>query len=138
MKDPTDQATQELMLDGYAVIYKGKQALRLNARLVMQKGLTQEQLEIIKQLHVERLTIEECMESAASNTHLKYLFEEWTQNQFALQRVWGFPEDINFHPSHRLPGCTCGAMMDNDERLGTPYRVITQGCPIHDVGGNFE
>lgn len=124
--------------DSYTVYYKRKPALRLNARLIIQKNLSKDTIENIKALHVERLQIEETMSNPQiTKDQLQTQFKLWTANQYLLQAAWNFPEDSNFHPSHRLPGCLC-AKLDNDERLGTEFKVITQGCPIHDVGGNFK
>ena len=40
-----------------AVYYNGKRIYDISHRLVIQKGLTQEQVDVIKQLHVEKLDI---------------------------------------------------------------------------------
>ena len=48
-----------------------------------------------------------------------------------LQGLWGFPYDKDFHSYWMdLRGCTC-AKMDNRERMGTKYKVITMDCPYH-------
>lgn len=104
----------------------------LNQRLIIQQGLSQKQVDKIKELHKERLMTEKYMETLHNREEIRSWYKVWTQIQYDLQRHWGFPENADFHPSHRLSKCIC-AKMDNDERLGTPYRVITVGCPIHDV-----
>lgn len=138
MKDVADTKTYETPLnDPYTVFYKGEPALRLNERLIVQQGLSQDQVEAIKQLHVERMMVEDVMgEPSTTKEQLQTLFKTWTSLQFDLQEGWGFPQDANYHPSHWLPRCTC-AKIDNNERLGTPYKVVTKGCPIHDTG-QFE
>ncbi len=51
--------------------------------------------------------------------------------EFMLQKNWNFPQNEEFHSYwFRMPGCKC-AKMDNQERLGTPYAVITKSCPYH-------
>lgn len=113
------------------VIYGGELVFRLNKHLVERQGLTEEDVEKIKSLHVERLSIEDQLASASRLEDIKTIYSWWVQNQRRLQAVWGFPVNDNFHPSHRLPHCIC-AKLDGDERLGTPYKVVTCGCPIHD------
>lgn len=48
----------------------------------------------------------------------------------ALQRLWGFPADRNFHQWWELKDCSC-PWLDNRDRLGTPYRVISADCKWH-------
>ena len=51
--------------------------------------------------------------------------------EFMLQKNWNFEEDEDTHSYQlKLPGCTC-AKLDNQERWGTPYKVITISCPYH-------
>jgi hypothetical protein len=120
------------MIDNIVRNAKGEEVLRLNQRLITQQGLDQEQVDKIKELHLERISIENQLASAHRVEDIKAIFGYWTQNQFALQRGWSFPEDANWHASHRLPHCSCTAKLDNDERLGVPYKIITPGCIIHD------
>lgn len=112
------------------VTYKDN-SIRLNARLITQKALSKMQVQAIKELHKQRMIIEEQLEAAHRQEDINYIYSNWTNNQFALQRAWGFPENANFHPSHRLPHCDC-PKLDGDDRIGTPYKVCTVGCPIHD------
>ncbi len=58
---------------------------------------------------------------------------EIEKREFNLQRLWGFPQDRNYHRywAH-IKGCTCKLhQMDNADRWGTPYRVISQSCHWH-------
>ena len=51
--------------------------------------------------------------------------------EFMLQKNWNFKQNEDKHSYwYKLPGCTC-AKMDNKERWGTPYAIITQNCPYH-------
>lgn len=50
---------------------------------------------------------------------------------YALQALWGFKLDSDHHSSqHHINGCTC-PKIDNDDLVGTKYRVRSQGCPFH-------
>lgn len=63
-----------------------------------------------------------------AQTYLKDL----TELEYRLQRAWNFPEDENYHSyQYELSGCICPTM-DNYERLGTPYKIVTKGCLYHD------
>jgi len=110
---------------------KGEPILRLNQRLITQQGLTQEQVDKIKELHMERLSIEKQLEEAHRVEDIKAIFGYWTDCEYRLQDAWGFPRDANWHPSHHLPHCVC-PKMDNDDAIGTGYFVRVQGCAIHD------
>lgn len=53
-----------------------------------------------------------------------------TELEFELQRLWGFPQDKEFHRYWLSVGhCKCGAI-DNLERLGYG-RIINLDCPVH-------
>lgn len=113
------------------IVYKNKEpVLRLNSRLIAQQGLTQAEVDHLKKLHLQRMEIEERLDAATDTKTIQEVFVEWTSNQFALQRGWGFPEDARYHPSHRLSKCSCPTA-DNDERIGTDYFITNEGCPIH-------
>lgn len=56
--------------------------------------------------------------------------------EFELQRLWGFPQDKEFHRYWLSVGhCKCGAI-DNLERLGYG-RIINLGCPVHGTSQNI-
>jgi hypothetical protein len=146
MKDKTDTYTIDLIehiveqqykdafttrdIDNIVRYPNGDPATVLNAKLIERQGLTQEDVNELKKLHLQRISLEHQMTNARSED-LKILFSQWESLQFALQSTWKFPEDINYHPSHRLPQCSCGAIMDNNERNGTPYKVSSSDCLIH-------
>ena len=53
-----------------------------------------------------------------------------TELEFELQRLWGFPQDEEFHRYWLSVGhCECGTL-DNLERLGYG-RIINLVCPVH-------
>jgi len=87
-------------------------------------------LDKIKELHIERLSIYDDMILCTDNIKLKELANDVTKTEFKLQKLWGFPQDENFHRWFDVPKCTC-PKMDNAERLGTEYRIINEDCPIH-------
>ena len=53
-----------------------------------------------------------------------------TELEFELQRLWGFPQDKEFHKYWlNIGSCSC-PKMDNMDRLGYG-RIINLGCPVH-------
>lgn len=62
-----------------------------------------------------------------SSDRLNELYQDWLSLQFKLQKLWNFPENANYFRDYDLPHCTC-PKFDNDERLGTPYRIISSDC----------
>lgn len=51
--------------------------------------------------------------------------------EFVLQYLWKFPCDSNFHRyQNRIKGCLCPAI-DNKDMIGTKYRYVNGGCPLH-------
>ena len=51
--------------------------------------------------------------------------------EFMLQKNWNFPQNEEYHSYwFRMPGCAC-PIMDNQERLGTPYAIIDAKCAYH-------
>lgn len=104
---------------------------KLNSHLIKRQGLTEADVLRLKELHLERLKIEDKMRSAPV-VELKGLFQQWTQNEFLLQDVWKFPRNQNFHRFWDLPNraCTCPDL-DNEDNWPTGYYVMNSDCPIH-------
>jgi len=104
----------------------------INEELAKKQKLTELGILEIKSRHQLRDTIQEKMETIPESdvTELQGLFKLWTKNEFKLQKLWNFPEDINFHKSWHLPKCTC-PKLDNDERHPIGFYIRTVGCPIH-------
>lgn len=109
--------------------YNGKKVY-LNEKLIKQRKLTKEQIENIKNLHVQKLKVISEMELTNDIDKLHHLAEEIENIEFQLQKNWGFEQNRNFHYWWLVPKCTCPDH-DNIDRYGTPYRVISQDCPVH-------
>lgn len=53
--------------------------------------------------------------------------------EFTLQKIWRFPQDKNYHRYwFKIPKCQC-PKVDNEERVGTEYRIISESCKIHNL-----
>lgn len=113
------------------VYYKGVPVTKLSEHLVKSKKLNANQIQVLKDLHVERLGIEEQMSACEDRAELKQLFKTWTEIQRRLQTAWGFEANDSFHRFWEVPKCSCNAVMDNLERLGTPFKIVNNECLVH-------
>ena len=111
------------------VYYEGNPALRLNKNLILRQGLTEGEVEKIKELHVCRLILE--WEIATNkDADFESLIRDWHEVQFKLQEAWKFPLDKNYHRFWDIPTCKC-PKMDNDDAYPTGYYVYSADCPLH-------
>lgn len=108
----------------------GKPVYRLNSNLIMNKGLTTDEVFELISLHQQKLQIFDAMEKTNHPAKLKELAAQVTEIEFAMQKAWHFTQDANFHEWYRVPKCLC-PKMDNVDARGTSFRVTTQNCPIH-------
>jgi len=127
-KDPLHIPYAELV-----VWHNGKENMMLNKSLLDQLNRWTS-LDLLKELHSKRLHIEDEMEEINSEglpkDKIKNLHDQWTENQYKLQKAWGFQEDGKKHRFWDIPACKC-PKMDNDERYPTGYYVISEGCKLH-------
>ncbi len=111
------------------ITYKG-QKVRLNHRLIVQKELTDTEVEAILALHKRRIDIEDLMMASHDVGELGILNDQWLEVQYQLQEAWKFEFNPDFVRWFDVPRCSC-AKLDNAEALGTPYHIYNQECPIH-------
>jgi hypothetical protein len=122
----------EFELKKYEVHYDGKIVHYINPNLAQQQELTDLQIDQLKDLHIIRMQLYERIDYflEADPNHIPALLIEYTSGEYEMQRLWGFPEDSNYHRFWDIPACAC-PKMDNNERVGTEYTVISGGCPLH-------
>ena len=109
--------------------YKGKQIV-LNAALIRKQNLSVDDVEKIKQLHLERMKIEYRIEKSSDKLILKELSKKWTENQFLLQDAWGFKRDQNYHKFWEVPKCSC-PKLDNLDLYPSAYYWRDVNCVLH-------
>jgi len=114
-------------------------AVLLNWNLAREKNLTWPQMQVIMQLHKERVEILKKMQrkvrrkskverpvrkSRCHNTLIS-LAVRMEQIEYQLQEAWGFEKDRTLHTWwYKVPSCKCG--------LTLPLkRIISSLCPIH-------
>ena len=128
-------ATDHDISNKYLAIVDGTIVSIVSQKLVAAQGINDADLELIVKGHIERYNI--CIEAEHLNTedpefktNINLLAEKYTNNEFELQRLWKFAENKDFHAWFDFPHCTC-PLMDNYERKGTPYGIVSLNCPIH-------
>ncbi len=104
--------------------------LVLNPYLVLSQGLTAEDVERLKGLHVEMLSIKALFHCAAPGD-FDALLAQVEALEFRLQAAWRLGRDRTRHVHWRMvPGCRCPVRV-NVASLGRPVQVVGQDCPVH-------
>ena len=117
----------------YAVIHNGMLLNCLNPALINRNGLSTKEVEHLKRLHCELYEVYLKMEATDDKTELRDLAKEVTRIEFEQQKNWRFFQDEKKHRWFDVPKCRC-PKVDNEERLGTPFKIISADCPIHSNG----
>lgn len=108
----------------------------LNPYMVKQQGLSKDDINKIVELHETLHAIFNQMETLdpeKDQVALKACGAQIEELEFQLQDAWGWKQNADLHTWwFKSPHCCCG-FFDNMERLGTPYRVINDGCPVHKI-----
>lgn len=112
------------------VVFNDKEAYALNWHLANKQGLTAEDMENLKILHVKKLTLFEAMEKETNVILLKLMAKEFQRIEFAMQEAWKFPKDKTFHEWYSVPKCSC-PKWDNEEMRGIDRKIISCDCIIH-------
>lgn len=105
----------------------------LNKRLVEQQGVSDEELENLKDLHVRLGRVYAQMRETDDIQLLRELASECEAIEFEQQKNWHFEQDPNFHNWYNVPKCLC-PKIDNHDMKGTKYRIFASDCPIHSKG----
>lgn len=113
----------------YLVQYKDTK-FYINELLIKLRNISDTALAQIIHWHKAKLALFDKMWAADDVVELRRLNELVTKCEFNLQELWGFALDENFHRWYHVPKCTC-PKMDNNDRLGTKYKIYSGDCPIH-------
>lgn len=114
------------------VNWQGEERFILNKALLDQQNCWHN-LELIKELHKTRLDLELKMSKTDFTVPLHIRRQnhyDWVNNQFELQKAWGFDQDARFHKFWEVKGCLC-PKLDNMDAYPAGYYVTTSGCPLH-------
>jgi hypothetical protein len=116
----------------YAVCVNGYVQSYINPEMLNQQKISEdsEQFANIKQTQSKRIQIFMEMEKTENLQKLSALDQEFTANEFYLQKQWGFKENIDFHRFWDAPKCSC-PKADNDDNYPTGFYHFNQICKIH-------
>ena len=103
---------------------------KINYSLVLRQGVTDTRLNTLKELHRELYQVYRQMQATDVASELKALARQCTEIEFKQQEAWGFPKSESQHNWYKVPKCTC-PKLDNADYRGTPYRIYSDDCPIH-------
>lgn len=103
-----------------------------SSQLAASRNISDEDLQSIVAGHCVRYTLCKKAESLPDTEvdHIKQLHEQFIQNEYSLQSLWGFDPNSNFHRWWDFPHCSCPTL-DNEDLYGTKYDIHVQGCIIH-------
>lgn len=113
-----------------AVHHNGKIAYYLSERLAKQQHVSDQEMDTLIQLHQEKLAVYDQMKNTTNRLELRRLAGLVETIEFEMQKNWHFDLNKDFHEWYLVPNCTC-PRMDNEDRRGTPYRVVDAKCPVH-------
>jgi hypothetical protein len=123
-----DEAVDKLTLDDLTVRV-GEFSVTLNARMIKFQAVL-EYVEMIKDLHTEKLTVYTHMQNTTMPSVLAQYAERLTEIEYDLQEAWGFDRNVRFHKFWEAPKCKC-PQMDNDDAYPSGYYSFNTKCPVH-------
>lgn len=104
----------------------------LNQNLIAKQGVSEENQDRLCELYDE---LEDLIELGNINPNIvevRKVAEDIEQLEFELQRLWGFPQDANFHRYWlSLDSCKCGKRDNLDMIYFGRGKIINSKCPIH-------
>jgi hypothetical protein len=113
--------------DKNTIVYKDN-VFSLNELLLKKQNIGPAKLEEIKELHVQRLKIEESF--TLGQISAEDYKEAWEMNQFYLQDAWGFPQNAKYHRFWEMKGCTCRGYENLGRYPKGPY-IYSKDCAVH-------
>lgn len=104
---------------------------RLNQKLVARNNVSYtSQIQLCERYDELDALLEISKLEGLTRADYDIISERVTELEFELQRLWGFPQDKEFHRYWlNIGSCSC-PKMDNMDRLGYG-RIINLGCPVH-------
>lgn len=130
MRKLKTESTTKADIKKYGVYFEGKLITLINKNMIESQGVSDENLELIKECVIDRIKIFKLMEATDSIIELLNYASEVETLEYKQQRLWGFPEDYTFHRWFEVPKCKCPTL-DNADRIGTVERNVSVQCPIH-------
>jgi len=102
----------------------------INQNLVNRQKVSADDVQKIVKLQTIRKYFYDFIELSNDKEEIRRLDKIITQIEFKLQKLWGFPQNRNFHRWFDVPKCSC-PKCDNADSLGSEFRIINPNCIIH-------
>lgn len=102
----------------------------LNKRLMVQQCCTEDDMTALLVSHVLRASVFEAMNRTDDPHELQRYDRVYKHLQRAQQELWKFQQNDNYLRFWDVPKCGC-PKMDNDDAVGTPYKITSAACVIH-------
>ena len=102
----------------------------INQNLVNRQKVSAEDVKKIVKLQTIRKYFYDFIELSNDKEEIRRLDKIITQIEFQLQKLWGFPQNRNFHRWFDVPKCSC-PKWDNADSLGSDFRIINHSCILH-------
>ena len=107
----------------------------INQNLVNRQKVSAEDVKKIVKLQTIRKYFYDFIELSNDKEEIRRLDRIITQIEFQLQKLWGFPQNRNFHRWFDVPKCSC-PKGDNADSLGSDFRIINPNCILHGKDDN--
>lgn len=119
----------------YVIWYKDEPISQLNKNLAVKQNVSDEGLEKLKSLHIEKyeLFLELSKLDSTKKKDISKLKKgaiKLEEIENGLQESWGFEVNRNYHEWYKIPHCLC-PKMDNAELQGIDRKIVTEDCVIH-------
>lgn len=102
--------------------------MSINMKLAEARGLDENTITAIESVHSLLVSVLNHPEKFDKPSEVVEVVESV---EFTLQLLWGFPTNRNYHKWwNRVKGCSC-PRMDNDDMIGSEYKIYNSGCPYH-------
>jgi len=102
----------------------------INQNLVNRQKVSDEDVKRIVKLQTIRKYFYDFIELSDDKEEIRRLDRIITQIEFQLQKLWGFPQDRNYHRWFDVPKCSC-PKWDNVDSLGSEFKIINPNCQLH-------
>jgi hypothetical protein len=105
----------------------------INQNLATQRNISQEDVIKIERLHAVRDNLHQAIEYAfgsGSRKIVKAIADVLPSIELELQKLWKFPENINYYRYWDVQYCRC-AKMDCEDNFPHGYYSVNMGCWLH-------
>lgn len=102
----------------------------INQNMVNRQKVSDEDVKRIVKLQTIRKYFYDFIELSDDKEEIRRLDSIITQIEFQLQKLWGFPQDRNYHRWFDVPKCSC-PKWDNADNIGSEFRIINPNCILH-------